>query len=261
MSNNYSKVEKICNEGYSLEFGPVLEKAFNTFKLIAVVGGIGMILISILMLFIYAGIFGAVYGFSDVLTTLSSLTPEAMSGTSLLYLLLFSTIMAGIMSPINAGFINLAALADQNKEFGLGTIFGYYKTKYFKELFTAAVLIAFFGTGLNYLFDHFGFKILGMVSTICVSFFTFLTIPLIIFSDLKALDAISASAKLVLKQPLILLGLLIVSIIIVFLGIIALCIGIFFTIPFLYAMYYTIYSEIISPTAENQVDEIGQSQE
>ena len=261
MSNNNSKVEKICKEGYSLEFGTVLEKAFNNFKLIAGIGGVGMILIGIVMIAVYAGIFGAVYGFSDVLKSLSSINSEVMTGTSLLYLLLFSVIMAGIMSPISAGFINMAYLADKNKEFGLGTIFSFYKSKYFKELFTAAVVIAFFGTGLNSIFEYFGIKVVGLLITFTISFLTFLTIPLIIFSDLKAIDAITTSAKLVLKQPLILLGLLIVTIILACLGIFGLCIGIFFTIPFIYSMYYTIYAAIIPFTEQSELDEIGQNQE
>ncbi len=261
MSNNYLKVEKISNEGYELEFGTVLEKAFSTYKLVAGIGGVGMILICIIMAVLYAGIFGAVYGFSDVLTSLTSINPELMSGTSLLYFLLFSVVMAGIMSPISAGFINMAFLADQNKEFGLGTIFGYYKGSYFKELFIAAVIIAFFGTGLNYLFDYIGIKFIGVAITFCVSFLTFLSVPLIIFSNLKAFEAITMSAKLVIKRPFILLGLLIVSFVFVCLGIIGFCIGIFFTIPFIYVMYYTIYEAIIPFDEETELDEIGVNQE
>lgn len=261
MNNNYSKVEKVSKEGYELEFGTVLEKAFSTYKLVAGIGGVGMILICIIMGVLYAGIFGAVYGFSDVMTSLTSINPELMSGTSLLYFLLFSVVMAGIMSPISAGFMNMAALADQNKDFGLGTIFGYYKSAYFKELFTAAAIIAFFGTGLNYLFDYIGIKYFGVLITCCVSFLTFLSIPLIIFSNLKAVEAITMSAQLVIKRPFVLLGLLIVSFIFVSLGIIGLCIGIFFTIPFIYVMYYTIYEAIVPQDETTELDEIGQNQE
>jgi len=261
MENKQLKVEKICMEGYDIEFGTVLENAFNNYKLIAATGGLGMILICIVMVIIYAGVFGAVYGFSDILTSLASMQPELMSGTSLLLLLLFTVVMAGIMSPIYAGFINMAFLADQNKKFGLDTLFSYFKGPYFKELFTASVIIAFFGSGLNYLFDYLGIKFIGLLITIIVSFLTFLTIPLIIFSDIKAIEAITLSAKLVVKQPSILLGLLIVSIVLVCLGIIGLCIGVFFTIPFLYAMYYSIYSAILPFNEESELDEIGLDQE
>lgn len=260
MNDNYSKVEKISNDGYDLEFGTVFEKAFSVYKLIAGIGGVGMILICIIMGALYAGIFGAVYGFSDILASLTSMNPELMSGSGLLFFLLFSVVMAGIMSPITAGFINMAFLADTNKEFGLGTIFGYYKGTYFKELFLAGVIVAFFGNGLSYLFDYLGIKYIGAIITCCVSFLAFLTIPLIIFSNLKAVEAITMSAKLVLKQPFTLLGLIIVTIIIVCLGIVGLCIGIFFTIPFLYAMYYTIYEAIIPMDEKTELDEIGENQ-
>ena len=261
MNDNYSKVEKISNDGYDLEFGTIFEKAFNTYKLMALIGGVGLILISIIVVILYAGVFGAFYGFSDVLTSLKSINPEVMSSTSLLYFLLFTIVMSGFMNPIYAGFVNMAFLADTNKDFGLGTIFAYYKGAYFKELFAAGAIIAFFGSGLNYLFDYLGIKYVGIVITCSVAFVTFLTIPLIIFSNLKAIEAITMSVKLVIKRPLILFGLLFVSLIVACLGIFGFCIGIFFTIPFIYVMYYTIYEAIIPLDEKTELDEIGQNHE
>lgn len=261
MKDNYSKVEKISSDGYQIEFGNIFENAFNNYKLIAGIGGIGIILLCIIMGILYAAVFGVVYGFSDVLSSLTSMNPESMSGSSMIYFLLFTVLMSGIMSPISAGFINMACLADQNKKFGLETLFTYYKGTYFKELFLAAIIIAFFGSGSNYLFDYFGMKTIGLIFTCIISFLTFLTVPLIIFSNLKAFDAITLSIKLVVKQPFILLGLLIVAIILACIGIFGLCIGIFFTLPFIYSMYYSIYEAIIPFDDESELDEIGQNQE
>jgi uncharacterized membrane protein len=102
-----------------------------------------------------------------------------------------------------------------------------------------------------------GVPFLGNVLTYVVSFLTFLTIPLIIFSDLKAFEAITMSSRLVLKKPLLLLALIIVSFLFVMLGIFALCIGIIFTIPFLFSLYYIVYKNIVPLENKDEIDEIG----
>ena len=89
-----------------------------------------------------------------------------------------------------------------------------------------------------------GFQWLGIVMSLSISVLTFLTLPLIIFGDLKAMEAIEGSILIVSKQFLILFALIIVATIFICLGLFGFCIGIFFTIPFIYAMYYTIYREI-----------------
>ena len=48
---------------------------------------------------------------------------------------LIMVLISGLSSPLNAGFLKLAHLAENNQEFSIGTIFDYYKTIHFKELF------------------------------------------------------------------------------------------------------------------------------
>ena len=59
------------------------------------------------------------------------------------------------------------------------------------------------------------------------------------------------------RQIFVLLGLLIVAAILVGIGIFGFCIGIFFTIPFLYSSYYVIYNEIIGSEHKSEIDQIG----
>jgi len=103
------------------------------------------------------------------------------------------------------------------------------------------------------LFESFGIRFLGVILTYTISFFTFLVIPLIIFGNLKVAEAIKGSFIIVSKQFFILLGLLIVAVIMAMLGLIGFCIGIFFTIPFIYSMYYAIYKDNIGFDDEVEV--------
>ena len=65
------------------------------------------------------------------------------------------------------------------------------------------------------------------------------------FSDLKATDAITSSIVLVSKQPLILIGLFVVSYLLSLVGFFGCCIGLFFTLPLMYSLYFAVYSEIV----------------
>lgn len=254
-------VDKIANEGYELDFGTVFNNAIENYKKIAGIGGVGMILISIILFTFLFAIMGIAFGFGSFFQTLSGLNPELLVGSSLFIFLGVTVLFSALFSPVTAGFLRMAKLADHNENFGIDSIFYYYKTVYFKELFLATLVISVFSSGVAILFQFYGYQWIGNLISYTISFFTFLSIPLIIFSDIKAFDAITLSIKLVLKQPIILLGLLIISIIIVALGIVGLCIGIFFTIPFLYSIEYTIYKEIIPIENKIELDEIGISQE
>ena len=78
------------------------------------------------------------------------------------------------------------------------------------------------------------------------------SIPLIIFENQTALNAMSNSSRIFVKHPFTIIISLVFAFIIAMLGIFALCIGIIFTIGYFYTMNYTVYNEIIP------IDEINQ---
>ena len=96
--------------------------------------------------------------------------------------------------------------------------------------------------------------IIEVVVSVTIGLFTILMIPLIIFGKLKAVEAIQASILVVSKQPIVILGLLVIGVIASLVGLIGCCIGIVFTIPFMYSLYYVIYSEIIGFDPENEIE-------
>jgi hypothetical protein len=71
------------------------------------------------------------------------------------------------------------------------------------------------------------------------------------FGNLKALT-IQASILIVSKQPLV-FRILVVGYIATMVGFIGCCIGIFFTLPFIYSLYFAIYSEIIGFDPEDEI--------
>lgn len=261
MMNNYKEPQRNSSSTNELDFGIVLEKAFNNYKRIAGIAGVSILLLMILYFILALVVVGAVFGFSGFGEALTNINLMNFSGVFVVGYTLFTALVAGIVANFNAGFYKMAYAAEADKPFEVGTLFDYFKTKYFKELFLSGVLLTLIATPITLLFEYINIQFIGIIVTYAMYFFTVLTVPLIIFSNLKAVNAIGESVKIVLKYPIVILGLLVIAIIGAVLGFIGLCIGVFFTMPFLYSTIFCIYNEILPIRENNSIDEIGQMQE
>lgn len=261
MKATLDRIEEIKTNGYQLDFGTVFEHAFENYKKIALYAGLILLVFSILVgIFAVGGIVLGVLGFSSVidLETFSktmkpeNFEPQSFSVNFLAIYIFCIVLFTALLSPFTAGFLKMADCGEKGNEFNVSTIFSYYKSPYFKEIFVATFIVTLLTTGSSVLLDYSGHKFIGLLVSLPITFLTFMTIPLIVFGKLNAIDAIKSSIVVVCKQPLILLGLLIVASIASVLGFIGCCIGIFFTIPFVYAIEYCIYDAIIGVDLENE---------
>ncbi|HOZ75495.1 MAG TPA: hypothetical protein PLS51_13095 [Flavobacterium sp.] len=256
-----TRIEEIRRQGYYVDFGDVFNQSYANFKKIALNAGLVFILL-VLMLGIFMFGLGLVgVGLSSFATGITNLDFSGFSTVGLLIYFFAVVLVSGLAAPINAGIINMAYLAAHNREFSVSTAFGYYQSNYFKELFVVAVLSTFLNLVVNFALESVGYAFLGQIFNYLVAFFLMLSTPLIIFGEVKAIESIKLSILIVSKQFFILLGLAIVSVIFCCLGIFGLCIGIFFTIPFLHATTYSIYDNIIGTQGGDELDEIGTTAE
>lgn len=247
MNDKKNKIEALKANGYQLEFENVFNLAFENYKKIALYAGLMIFVFSILISVLFvAGLISylGIAGFVDMMKP-ENLNAEAMTGSSRTLLMVGTVIGACLLSPFPAGLIKMAHSAQEDEEFHVSTVFSYYSSPYFKELVSATLLIGIFSSALTSAITYLEVQYLEIVLSTFISFITMLAIPLIIFSDLKATDAISSSIVLVFKQPLILLGLFVVAYIASLIGIFGCCIGIFFTMPFMYSLYFAVYSQIV----------------
>lgn len=248
MNLKQDRIEEILRNGYQLDFEKVFNKAFENYKKIALYAGlmIFVFMVILMIIIISMGIsFLGVAALSQESMKELTVNLENLSGVNLMIYMGASILFSSLISPLTAGLIKMAYCAERDKEFHVSTVFSYYSTKYFSQIFTATFLILLVSNGVSMALTYSGIILIGPMISLAISFFTILTIPLIIFSDVNALDAIKYSFSIVLKQPLILLGLIVVAIIGSMVGFIGCCIGVFFTIPFVYSMFYAMYSEII----------------
>ncbi len=261
MKSTRVRIEEIRSNGYQLDFGTVFEHAFENYKKIVLYAGLMLLVFSIILLIVmmtglisYVG----VENFEEFGNKMKRMSNAKVIPTEIaiplnLGILLFSA----IINPFMAGFLKMADCGEKGEEFHVATMFSYYKLPYFFNLFIAVFIIGVVNTGLTMLMESTGYSIIGTIITSLISFVTFLTIPLIVFGNLNATEAIKSSIIVVSKQPLVLFGLIIVAGIGAALGIFGLCIGIFFSFPFIYSMNYVIYKTIIGVEETKELEEIS----
>lgn len=257
MNLKKDRIEEIVRNGYQLDFEKVFNKAFENYKKIALYAGLMIFVFMVILMAIIASVGISLFGIAALSQESFqelNVNLENLSGVNLLIYIGASILFSSLISPLAAGLIKMAYCAERDEEFHVSTVFSYYTAKYFSQIFTATFLILLVSNGLSIAFNYSGIILVGTMISYAISFFTILTIPLIIFSDLNALDAIKYSFSIVLKQPLILLGLLLVAIIGALVGFIGCCIGVFFTLPFMYSMYYAMYDEIIGFDNEEEIE-------
>jgi hypothetical protein len=257
MQTTTEKLENIKNNGYALDFGDVFSNGFEIFKKMAGIAGIAFLILTIVFVSIFMGVIAAAFGFSDFASQMTNFNIANFSTVGVIIYLLTTVLVTAFMAPFSAGILKMAYCSSKNEEFSLSTAFEYYKSKYFKELFIASLIIAFFGAGINVAFEYSGIKVVGILFTYFINFISFLSIPLIVFGDLSATQSIQNSIVLVFKKPFIIAGLLLISFMLAMFGMIGFCIGIFFTLPIIYAVHFAIYDAIIGTDKTSELDEIG----
>jgi hypothetical protein len=255
------QIEEISSKGYQLDFGTVFENAFENYKKIVLYAGLVLLVFSILFsVIVFTGIISYVgieniEEFGNKMKQYSAL--KVMPLDIAIPLNASIILISALTNPFMAGFLKMADCGQKGEEFHVSTMFSYYKFPYFFNIFMSVILIGVMSTGLAMLFESVGLNFIGTVTSLLISFLTFLSIPLIVFGNLNATEAIKYSIVLVSKQPLVLLGLIIVAGIGAALGLFGLCIGVFFTWPFMYSMNYVIYKSIVGFDETSEIDEIS----
>jgi hypothetical protein len=248
-------IDQKAREGYALELGKLIDDSFATFKKTFLVSGLGMLIVSAIMVLFYFGLMGSFFGFSNLSKTLLSIETLAKEPNFIIGSGIVSMFVSALFAPFTAGFIHLNHLAQTQKSFSIDNLFDFYKEPYYKQIFLGYLVIggvtALFTTTLSLL----GYEKINTFVQIIISLATIFTIPLIIYGKLNYTESLSKSVQLYAKQPIIILVAMLIAVIGMLLGIFILCVGIIFTVPYLYAMHYALYAQAIGfekTASENQ---------
>lgn len=247
MNQTKERLHDIEKNGYQIDFGNVFNDAFENYKKIALYAGL-VLFVFIILFAIFIG--GTTVFLMGATTIAKDFSPETfkienLSESNLMIVSIISLTISCLLSPFQAAFLKMAHCGNRDEEFHISDLFSYYRFPYITEILFSSFLISAISFAQATLFTYIHFQFIGTIITYFISFITLLSAPLIIFGDLKAIEAIKYSIMVVLKQPIVILGLTIIAFIGALVGIMGCCIGLFFTLPFLYSMNYTIYSATV----------------
>jgi hypothetical protein len=253
-----SNFETKFRQNNSPDIGKVIDQSFTTFKKSIWVSGVGIILMLLLAVPIT---FFAIFTYMGISSLEDFVQKSETLQSDFTYLLMNAAIgivLAALIAPVMAGFYKINHLAKQDKEFGVNNLFDYYKSPYFQPLALSAVLATLYSNIISLLLIYLNLPLVASIMQAFISLLFIFMVPLIIFENQNATDAMSNSSKIAVKHPFTIIVTVIFAFIIALLGVFAFCIGLFFTVGYFYTMNYTLYNEIIPIDNKNPIDEIGQ---
>ncbi|WJS94342.1 hypothetical protein NYQ10_19855 [Flavobacterium johnsoniae] len=264
MKSTLDQIEDIKKNGYSLDFATTFDHAFENYKKIAVYSGLIFLVFSIIFAVAYMGTITAIFGIENIKKDfIEEYSKRKLSGDELAIHTIGIAVLSGLFSPFMAGFLKMADSADKDVEFNVSTIFTYYKAPYFVQLFINAFIPALVATGISGIIKNIDSSSIGNTIAIVIpyfiSYFMFLSIPLIVFGKLKGIEAIKSSFIIVTKNPLTIFAFFILGFIGSIVGLIGCGVLVFFTIVFNSSMIYATYYAIFGIKQEDSIDSIGNS--
>ncbi|ELV7525559.1 conserved membrane hypothetical protein [Flavobacterium psychrophilum] len=231
-----------------LSLEETIDDAFQIWKKTALMGGLAFLFLILILTALVSVGMGYFFNAKELPELIKDFNPEILSSNALL---IYFGIVIGftvLISPFVAGMLKMAYDADNGKEVTFSSIYHYVNSPKFLDIILATATISLFSVLLdnlikNMLPNTLG-EILGFMVSYAISILTFIAIPLVLFKNLNFIDALKLSCSKILNNFFPVLLLMIIAGIFSIIGIIAFCIGLFFTIPFAYAMQYSIYKRL-----------------
>ena len=258
------RLQQISRQGYHLDFGAIFNMGFTIWKRVTIPILGATLLMAIPAAAIYFLSMPWVYGMDIMeLAELRRNSPNEyiyiINSTEVrLKLLSIISIVGVLLGPLQAGFYRMCYEADYIGYSDLSSAFVYYKFKYWSRILVVNFSVFVLTTLPAFLLGFLGpiVPILNIPYILTLHIFTLLAVPLIIFGDATPLQAIKYAFRLGAKGFFPLVGFSIIAFLLAFLGALACCIGIFFSISYVYVIYYLAYRQAIG-FEENSEDEIS----
>ena len=250
-------IDQKVQNGYALDLGKIIEVSFENFKKSFLLSGVTLLIAAFVLACIYVAFFGILYGFGDFVSIMTELESDALNPAMQMINATFGVIILGIMSPLLAGFININHLAKTNQEITISSFFDFYKSPYLKDLILNQIIVAIFTNSIVLFLMLTNHQFISIILQILIPLFMIFCIPLIIYGEQNYLEAITKSIRLFIKSPFVIFVAFLVGALGSFVGLIGLCIGVIFTLPYYFSILYAIYDQAVGFKEVSIIDEIG----
>lgn len=243
IKNGYEfNMDKYLSEGWQL-----MKKNFITFLLLYLIAIIIVLIFAFFLVLFFGGanIIDNPSIFDEMIVEFYQLSPFLFYLVDLAIVILFA--------PLSVGFY---WIIHKKERTGTSTIVDYfngYKDFLQLALYTGVITIVTYL--VEYLFINIGApNFLSIVYTFLITILLMFGSLLITFNKYNFTTAIRGSFLLVLKKPFHIILLFIIFIVLAIFGLLALIIGIFVAIPYIYGIIYSFYRDICIDDEDAETD-------
>lgn len=234
------------NTTTKIDLGKTIEKSFEIYKKNFLLVGLAFMFLTFALVTLYSIAIQTFYTGDNILEDIKKLNTSNISTTAKLIFFVVLVSVSVLTAPFTAGILKMMKETDETEKTTFNALFFYVNSEYFSKIVLSTFIISTIGflysSSIDFIFkDNFLGEILSLIGSISISVLTFTMLPNIIFGNLSAMDAISKSVIECKNNFFSILLLIIIGTIIGYLGIFALCIGIFFAFPLFFAIQYAVY--------------------
>jgi hypothetical protein len=256
------------NKDFKADIGNCLDESFKIFQKNVWILGLSTIIVSIVLGIIFSFSIPFLYGFANLEDFVKGYQLKQAEPVILVTNTILSVIFGAFGHILLAGYYRVCHLAATNKEFNLNDTFYYFTNERRNNIFYAALITTLISTVVSTIFSYLAitnfenlltYSVISWVTNVLFTCSFLFVTPLVIFENLKPMDAINKSIQMFFRNIVAVIVCLIIAFIFACLGIIAICIGVFFTLGFYYVMTYVLYKGIIPVEENNPLDEIGKN--
>ncbi|MCC9043138.1 hypothetical protein LNQ81_10680 [Myroides sp. M-43] len=256
MTNLKDILNNIKQNSYALAPFQVMAEAFLYYKKTFFLVITSLLLSFFAFTFIGSLILGQFITFDEnpeiLQEQVKELTLKIMEVPYFYYYLVFFAIFSALGSVLIAGFYKV------NAEVSLGKVPSFLNSfKYFFSIkglyvFIAHLLIAIVFMGITIPLKMMNLEMVSMAINWIVSTLTIFTIPLIIFGHLNPITALKNSIMVVNKQPIPIILTIILNYFFLISGLLFFVVGMLFVLPYLFAVYFVLYKQVIGFNLEEE---------
>lgn len=251
-----NKLERLNQEGTSITMDGIFREAFIYYPKTVWMAALAFFTIAVLAFTATSiAVTNYVENPQEFALSLAEFNPIYLDLPELSYYILGMSLISALGSILSAGLLEMVANAFQDKKVVLKTAF-----KYFFHKIGLYILVTHFGitilfTSLSLVLQMQELSLVALAINWILNALTALVTPLLIFDRLNPIQAIKYSVQIVNKQPFTIITTLLLSSFLIGAGALFFIVGLFFSLPFIYCIYFALYNQTIG------FDEASKSEE
>ncbi|MDM1519323.1 hypothetical protein [Myroides odoratimimus] len=254
MTNLKDILDNIKQNSFALAPFQVMSEAFNYYRKTFL-----LVITTLLLTFFAATLLGSLIlsqfvtldPNQDVLQEqIQEMTRQLTEPPFFYYYLVSFAIFSALGSILIGGFYKLNAQVHLNEVPSFFNAFKYFFNIKGLYIFISHLLISLVFMAITIPLKLQNLEMVSMAINWIISTLTIFTIPLIIFGHLKPIAAIKNSTMVVNKQPIPIILTIILNYFFLISGLLFFVIGILFVLPYLFAVYFVLYKQVIGYNLE-----------